>query len=479
MGARILARLSQLFQKPAGAPRPGAVLDGRYRLDAELGRGGMGIVYRAYDLQQARPVALKVVNGQQTNSLGYQQFAREMEIVTRLHHPHIVEVYATGVLAAAGAQPAPYIVMELVQGCGLDQLCGLTFARIIDLSQQICEALDYAHSLGYVHRDLKPENVLVEKRGLRYFAKLADFGLARPSGAALLDQESETAGTVFYLAPEVIAGQPASIRSDLYALGAMMYEMITGRVPFSDFFDDQAIYAQHLAEPAAPPSQTRPDIPPALESIVLRLLAKDPQERCASAAEVRQALEQAAAPRPAQPGGLQPAGSAPSLTPGVTPGVRPFVTPAVTPSQLAQLSRLLESSRLVTLTSPEDAAIFHGRLDSAGPDLWQRFPDGAWLAHLGDLSEPAQVLPAVLAALGVASHPGRSLVVSLVECLREKSLLLILTGCERHLPACAQLAGTILRACPEVHILAVCPAPFNLPGETTGRLAGETGSHAG
>jgi serine/threonine protein kinase len=203
MPSRFITNLSQSFRRkqpgnqadPAGLDSRGStarasratfgigtVIEQRYHLDAELGRGRMGIVYRAHDLPNNRDVAIKVINVGAANTLAREQFLREAQITAQLNHPHIVAVYETGTVDTGARTPSPFIAMEFIQGKPLSEMRGLTFAQIIDLGRQICDALEYAYGQGLVHRDLKPQNVLVEKRGFRYVAKLADFGLARPRG---------------------------------------------------------------------------------------------------------------------------------------------------------------------------------------------------------------------------------------------------------------------------------------------------------
>jgi len=451
--AKFFNRLSQALQKnkpdaadfsPArdAAIGPGATIVQRFRLDAEIGRGGMGIVYRARDLTANRDVAVKIVNSETANALSLQQFAREAEITSRLRHPHIVAVHESGT-AETGA---PFIVMELAQGTSLSDMHGLTYASVIDIAKQICAALEYAHNQGLVYRDLKPGNVILEKRGFRSFVKLLDFGLARPRGEAYLSTESTRAGTVFYLAPEIIAGQPADIASDLYALGATMYEMITGRLPFSNF-DEQAILEQHLNESVAPPSHSRGDVPPALETIVLRLMEKNPADRFASAQEVRQALEQISL-----------------ASESVAHGNLPPTNVTGRDEEAAQVGRLLESNPLVTLLDEDDSLALAVAAQLAG-----QFADGAWLVKFESVTEPMLVPQTVASALGVEADPDRPLIILLMQFLREKNLLLILSHCDHLLGACAQLAETILRACPDVRILATSAQPLNLPGETCHR----------
>ena len=417
----------------------GALVNERYRLEEEIGRGGMGIVYRAHDIAKDRDVAIKVINAEKSNALTRQQFAQEAAISARFHHPHIVEVYETGIVDADPQQP--YIVMELLKGRSLLDMTNLTFARIIDIAEQICEALEYAHSQGFVYRDLKPGNVLVEMRRFHYFVKLMDFGLARPRGTENLPSESHVAGTLFYLAPEMIAGQPADIPSDLYALGTTLYEMITGRVPFSDF-DEETILAQHLEGTVKPPSQSRSDVPPGLEAIVLRLLEKNPKDRFGSAQEVHDALGNVVPARETVRGNL------------------PTSSVEFAQQDVAQIIPLLEANPLVTLLGDGDALAL-----ATATTLADQFSDGAWWVDAGLVKDPSQVLETVASNLGICPDPNRSLTVSLIEGLREKNLLLLLIHCDHVRHACAQLAETLLRTCPEVRILATSQEPLNVVGE--------------
>ncbi|MBI5032450.1 MAG: protein kinase [Chloroflexi bacterium] len=429
-------------QSPAAPPAKttigvGAVLEQRYRLDAEIGRGGMGVVYRAHDLQLDRDVAVKVLVPEADNS-ARENMQREVAAAAKLNHPNIVGVYHNGSVNPGDDQSAPFIVMELIQGKSLEETHGLTYAQIIDLALQICDALDHAHEQGLVHRDLKPSNVLIEKHGYKYTAKLVDFGLAQSTDIEELPVNAAVAGTVYYLAPEVISGQPADVGADLYALGVLLYELVTGRVPFSDF-DSPSILAQHLKESVPPPSQSRTDIPPALESIILRLLAKDPKNRFASAREVSNALEQIV--EEAEHSNVV-RNNLPQITTRFVGRER----------ELAEIKPLFESHRLVTFSGA--AGIGKTRLALAtGATLTEQFPDGVWFVELAPWTDPALVPQAVASALGVRQESRRALMVSLTEYLIEKHLVLILDHCDHLRAACVQLVRTILDKCPELRIL--------------------------
>jgi tetratricopeptide (TPR) repeat protein len=289
----------------------GTLLNARYRLEAELGRGGMGVVYRAHDTLLGRDVAVKVLSATVLGTEGRAHLLREAQAAAVLNHPNIVTVHDVGEADAAGpAGPMPFIVMELVEGPSLHDRRPGSLEETVAVARQVCAALEHAHARGIIHRDLKPENVLLSlgpqsgtgspagtgplagtgsPAGAGVTAKLSDFGLAR-SVASRLSVEGEIVGTVFYLAPELALGQAYDGRADLYALGVMLYELTTGRLPFlAD--DPLAVISQHLHAPAVPPRARDEGIPPALDALILRLLSKDPQDRPVSAAEVQRALE--------------------------------------------------------------------------------------------------------------------------------------------------------------------------------------------
>jgi tetratricopeptide (TPR) repeat protein/predicted Ser/Thr protein kinase len=258
----------------------GTLLNNRYRLDAEIGRGGMAVVYRAQDTLLNRDVAIKIMNKAGLGTEGRARLLREAQAAAKLNHPNIVSVYDAG-----EADGSPFIVMELVEGESLHNRRPEPLDDILTITRQVCAALEHAHAHGIIHRDLKPENVLLAPDGT---AKLVDFGLAR-SVASRVTSEGTIVGTVFYLAPELALGQDFDGRADLYALGVMLYELTTGQLPFTAD-DPVAVITQHLHAPAVPPRAKNPQIPPALDTLIVRLLSKAPQDRPGSATEVLQIL---------------------------------------------------------------------------------------------------------------------------------------------------------------------------------------------
>ena len=269
----------------------GTLLQDRYRIDAELGSGGMGVVYRAHDSLLDREVAVKLLSESGLGTEGRDRMLREAQAIAKLNHPNIVQVHDAGQL-----DDTPFIVMELVEGQSLHDQPPKDPQGIVAVARQICAALEHAHQHGIIHRDLKPENVILEPDGT---AKLMDFGLAR-SVASRLTTEGDITGTVFYLAPELALGQDFDGRADLYSLGVMLYELTTGELPFSKG-DPLTVISQHVhATPVAPQARNS-DITPRLEHLILQLLNKRPDDRPETATALLYALDN---PELLDPGGV-------------------------------------------------------------------------------------------------------------------------------------------------------------------------------
>ncbi len=255
------------------------ILNNRYQLERKLGQGGMATVYLGRDLRLNRPVAIKVLHGQYaTDEQFLRRFKHEADAAAQLGHPNIVRVYDIG---AEG--DFHYIVMEYVQGTDLKEIISLQaplpVPRTLAIVRQVAEALQAAHDSGLVHRDVKPQNVLIDAND---YARLSDFGIAKSKQSSALTDPGTTFGTADYLAPEQAQGLGATPLSDVYALGVLTYEMLTGRLPFSGD-SPLAVALQHIQ--AAPPAlrSYNPSIPPQLEAIVLQAMSKDPAQRPQSA----------------------------------------------------------------------------------------------------------------------------------------------------------------------------------------------------
>jgi serine/threonine protein kinase/tetratricopeptide (TPR) repeat protein len=259
----------------------GSTLLDRYRIEAELGKGGMGTVYRGYDLLLNRYVALKVLNAAYLSQTGKARLLTEARAAAKLNHFNIVTIYDV-----AEAEGIPFIVMELVPGEPPRLEPELNLEATIGLISQVCAALEHAHTSGIIHRDLKLENILLTSE---HVVKLMDFGLARLNEGPRLTEAGTVMGTILYMAPELLMGEEASVQSDLYALGVMFYELASGHPPFKGG-DHLALISQHLHATPVPPSTYNPAIPAGVETLILKLLAKQPEDRPASAAEVRASL---------------------------------------------------------------------------------------------------------------------------------------------------------------------------------------------
>jgi tetratricopeptide (TPR) repeat protein len=256
----------------------------QYEIEGELGRGGMGVVYRARDTALGRPVALKMIlDPRRAGPEEVARFEREAKAAARLRHPGIVQVYGAGV-----HEGRPYIALELVQGESLGALLergALPPRRVAEVVMKVARALAYAHSEGIIHRDVKPANVLIDREGE---PRLMDFGLAREEAAtAQLTQTGDVLGTPAYMAPEQATGDPGAQgpHTDVYALGAVLYRALVGRPPF-EANNVQGLLYKILTQEPEPPRAVKPTVHADLETITLRCLEKKPEKRYANAGDV-------------------------------------------------------------------------------------------------------------------------------------------------------------------------------------------------
>jgi TolB-like protein/Tfp pilus assembly protein PilF len=276
-------------------------LAGRFAIERELGHGGMASVYLARDLKLGRLVAVKVLRPDLAAALGAERFLREIQIAANLSHPHIVQLYDSAEVEGQLLYVMPFIEGESLRQ-RLDREGPLAVSEAVAIATGVAGALDYAHHQGIVHRDIKPENILLHTGQ----AMVTDFGIARAvdaaadsgAGATALTSTGVLIGTPLYMSPEQVVGDPVDARTDVYALGCVLYEMLTGTPPYTGT-TAQAVLARHAVEPVPSVRSHRPEVPVAVERTVAKALAKTPAERFSSAAELRQALTGAApAPRP-------------------------------------------------------------------------------------------------------------------------------------------------------------------------------------
>ena len=263
------------------------VLAGRYELFERIGEGGMSVVYKAKDKLLNRFVAIKILKPQFINDSKFiDSFRRESQAAASMSHPNIVNIYDVG-----REGNIHYIVMELIEGRTLSDYIKeqgpMSYPKVIALSKQIAAALAFAHKNHIIHRDVKPHNVMITPNGT---AKITDFGIAKAVNAAtIVDNTEGIIGSVHYFSPEQARGGYVDEKSDIYSLGIVMYEMLTGRVPF-DGDNPVNIALMHINGEMIPPSKLVPGVPPALEHIILKCTDKYPVNRYASAEELIEAL---------------------------------------------------------------------------------------------------------------------------------------------------------------------------------------------
>jgi serine/threonine protein kinase/tetratricopeptide (TPR) repeat protein len=265
---------------------PGRHFGDRYQIVEEIGRGGMGVVYKAIDRELDRVVALKMIRPElSSDPKMVEQFKRELTLASEISHEHVIRIHDLG--ETGGIK---YISMKYIDGSSLRDLIRttgrLTTEKAIGIAEQVCMALAAAHKQGVIHRDLKPENIMLDRKGNVY---VMDFGIARSLGAAEVTAKGMIIGSPHCMSPEQAQGRTADTRSDIYSLGCILYEMVTGRKVF-DADTVEALIHKHVSEAPASPSDLNPRIPRSLEAVVLKCLEKDPARRYASAAELKDAL---------------------------------------------------------------------------------------------------------------------------------------------------------------------------------------------
>ena len=272
----------------------GKTIDGKYRIDSRIGSGGFATVYRAQDLRTKKMVAVKVLHAQLARNPAYvERFRREAQLARTLTSPYVVRVLDYGQFAGQY-----YLVMEYVRGRTLAQIirqqAPLPTSQALAWARQVCEALDAARRAGIVHRDIKPQNIMLTPEGR---VKVMDFGIARIPFLSSLTLTGAFLGTPQYMSPEQIRDRPVDTRSDLYSLGIVLYEMLTGRRPF-DAESGWAVLHQQTDTPPIPVRARNRSVPAAVNTVVMKALAKNPRQRYQTPLHMRRALEQAGRPKP-------------------------------------------------------------------------------------------------------------------------------------------------------------------------------------
>jgi predicted ATPase len=427
-------------------------LAGRYRLDRELGAGGMATVYLAEDLRHHRQVAIKVLRPELSAALGPERFLREITTTANLRHPGILPLYDSGEAGSFLYYVMPYVEGESLRG-RLERDKQLPIDEALRIADQVADALHYAHGRGVIHRDIKPENILLENGR----AVVADFGIAHAVSASGTDRLTSTGlslGTPHYMSPEQSSGEPVDGRSDLYALGCLLYEMLAGSPPFTGP-NPMAIMARHLLDPVPPVSTVRPTVGPHVTAAIERALAKSPADRFATLAEWREAIQQATA-GPAAPSAQAP----PIHKPPPEPATPLLGREAVL---TAAAERLGEGARVLTVTGVGGT----GKTRLA-IELFRRlqgeYSGGAAFVSLASVTSPAEVMPTVSTTLDIPEAHGRSALEAIATVIGDRPVLLVLDNLEQVVEAATDIAALVAR-CPGLHVIATSRRPLKIGAE--------------
>ncbi len=429
----------------------------RYAIHREIGAGGMAVVYLAEDLKHHREVAIKVLRPELAASLGMERFLREIEIAARLSHPHILPLHDSGAVEDILYYVMPYVAGESLRSRLMRQH-QLPLEDALRLTREVASALGFAHSQGIVHRDIKPENILLADG----IALVADFGIARAirssrgDGNAALTAVGIALGTPAYMSPEQFTADEVDGRSDLYALGCVLFEMLAGQPPFTGP-TLEALLRMHLTTEPRPLNELRPTVPMGVVRLVARALAKDPDARFLSAAAMAEAVAAAAS------GAMTPVlPEAKSNTPNNLP--KPRTRFIGRDRELAECAQLLGETRLLTLTGIGGCGKTRLALRLADVML-PTFPDGVWLADFAPLVDEGRVAVTAAAALGATESADKSIVDVIREQVAGKQVLLIFDNCEHLLIEVASLVETILAESDGVRFVATSREGLGLDEE--------------
>ena len=434
-----------------------------YRILEKLGGGAMGVVYRGKDLKLKRPVALKFLPPELTRDPeSKERFIQEAQAASALDHTNICNVHEIDETEDGQI----FIVLTYYEGETLKKKIrrgALDSDEAIDIAIQLARGLAKAHEKGIVHRDIKPANMVITKDGM---VKIVDFGLAKLAGQTDLTRAGTIVGTVAYMSPEQARGEEVDHRSDIWSLGVVLYEMLTGQLPFKSENEGGMVHSIFNREPQ-PITALCEGVPIQLQQIISRAMAKRPEDRYQRAGDVLVDLKTLK--------GNSETGTTISIARGEAYSI-PSNLPLQLTSfvgrdrQMADIKRVFGENRLLTLTGAAGCGKTRLALE-AGWALLEDCPDGVWLVELAPLVDPSLVPQTVTIALGLKEEPNRALTKTLVDYLKGRNLLLLIDNCEHLISACAALIEALLRACPKLRVLATSREGLGITGEVIYHLS--------
>ena len=436
-------------------PRLASALAARYRLDSELGAGGMATVYLAEDLKHQRKVAIKVLRPELSAALGAERFLREITTTANLRHPNILPLYDSGEHDGFLFYVMPYVEGESLRA-RMDRENQLPMDDALRIADEIADALNYAHNRGVIHRDIKPENILLEDGR----AVVADFGIAQAISASgeKLTMTGMAVGTPQYMSPEQSGGETVDGRSDLYAVGCVLYEMLAGTPPFTGP-NAMAIMARHMIDPVPRLTTVRPTVAPHVTEAIERALAKNPSDRFPSIADWRKAIRSAV-------------GTVSGMTTGATTQVPSIRKPPPTPATpllgresvlITACERVHGGARVLTVTGVGGTGKTRLAIELFRR-LQSEYPGGAAFVSLASVTSADEVMPTISATLEIAEAHGRSALDALATVIGEGRILLVLDNLEQVVEAATDI-GTLVSRCPGLQVIATSRRPLKIGAE--------------
>ena len=438
--------------KTIKSQRTDKLIADKYQILEELGRGGMGIVYKVKDTKLKRNVALKFLPAElMQDKQAKARFFQEAQAAAALNHPNICIIHEVD-----EADDQTFIAMEFIKGQTLkDRIAAgkLETDEAVKIVTQIGEGLNEAHDKGIIHRDIKPANIMLTDKGT---AKIMDFGIAKLAGGVDLTKPSTLIGTIAYMSPEQARGENVDHRTDIWSLGVMFYEMLTGSLPFQGDHETAIMHSIIYEEPQNVKKMC-PDCPDVLVDVIATCLQKEAEKRFASMRKILDILEEKA-----QPSRVSVLSRKHNLPVELTS----FIGRS---KEIKTVQQLLSENRLVTLTGAGGCGKSRLAIQIANSSL-PIYPDGVWIVELAPLAVPEHIDQAVAGIFNIREQPGTTLIQIITNYLRCKQLLLVLDNCEHLIAACSDIVEQILKSTTDVTILTTSREALNVADEVTWRV---------